>query len=88
MLVGYLEAFPLSDEEIELLAVASLARVVLRALVTNWRIAHVPERADYLRMHAREDWERIENTLGYGIEAGIEYLMTARGLAQLEDRPA
>lgn len=79
MLVGYLEAFPLTDEEIELLAIASLARVVLRALVTNWRIAHVPERADYLRMHAREDWERIENTLDYGIDAGIEYLMTARG---------
>ncbi len=78
MLVGYLSEFALSDDEIELLAVASLARVALRALVTNWRIAHVPERAEYLRMHAREDWDRIENTLSFGIDAGAAYLLTAR----------
>lgn len=78
MLVGYLEVFPLSDDEIELLAVASLARVALRALVTNWRIEHVPERAKYLRTHALEDWDRIANTLAYGIDAGVEHLLTAR----------
>ena len=59
MLAGYLGVFPLSDKEIRLLAVASLARVALRALVTNWRIVHVPERAEYLQSHAREDWDRI-----------------------------
>lgn len=79
MLVGYQAVMPLSDEEIRLLAVASLARVALRALVANWRIAHVPERAEYLRSHAREDWDRIENTLAFGIDAGAEFLLTARG---------
>jgi hydroxylysine kinase len=78
MLTGYLDVHPLDDEEIRLLAIASLARVVLRALVTNWRTVQVPERAEYLRMHAREDWQRIENTLDWGIEAGVEYLRTAR----------
>lgn len=82
MLVGYQQVVPLSEEEIRLLAVASIARVTLRALVTNWRIVHVPERAEYLRMHAREDWDRIENALDYGIDAGAEFLLTARDLAQ------
>lgn len=78
MLAGYLEVFDLTDEEIRLLPIASLARVVLRALVANWRSVQVPERAEYLRMHAREDWERIENTLNFGIKAAEEYLLTAR----------
>lgn len=82
MLVGYQQMVPLTEEEIRLLAVASIARVTLRALVTNWRIAHVPERAEYLQMHAREDWDRIENALDYGIDAGAEFLLTARELAQ------
>jgi Ser/Thr protein kinase RdoA (MazF antagonist) len=82
MLVGYLEVFALSEDEIRLLAIASLARVALRALVTNWRIVHVPERAEYLRSHAREDWARIENTLNYGIDAGAAHLLTARDLAK------
>lgn len=88
MLVGYLSEFELSDEEIELLAVASIARVALRALVTNWRIVHVPERAEYLRSHAREDWDRIENTLAFGIDAGAAYLLTARVGSHHEDSRA
>lgn len=82
MLVGYQRVLPLSEEEIRLLAVASIARVTLRALVTNWRIVHVPERAEYLRMHAREDWDRIENALDYGIDAGAAFLLTAHDLTQ------
>ena len=78
MLVGYLRVIPLSTTEIELLTIASLARVVVRALVTNWRIAEVPERAEYLRMHARKDWERIENAINFGIDAAAEYLLTAQ----------
>lgn len=85
MLAGYLEVFPLSDDEIRLLAIASIARVALRALVTNWRIVHVPERAEYLRSHAREDWDRIENALEYGIDAGADYLLTARSSVNNED---
>lgn len=84
MLIGYQRVVPLTEEEIRLLAVAALARVTLRALVTNWRIAHVPERAEYLRMHTREDWDRIANTLDYGIDAGAEFLLTARELAEHE----
>lgn len=81
MLVGYQRVMPLTEEEIRLLAVASIARVTLRALVTNWRIAHVPERAEYLRMHAREDWDRIENALNYGIDSGADFLLTALEIA-------
>lgn len=84
MLIGYQQVVPLTEEEIRLLAVASIARVTLRALVTNWRIAHVPERADYLRMHAREDWDRIANALDFGIDAGADFLLTARDLAEQE----
>ncbi|MGO1662055.1 MAG: phosphotransferase [Canibacter sp.] len=82
MLVGYLRVIPLSTTEIELLTIASLARVVVRALVTNWRIAEVPERAEYLRMHARKDWERIENAINFGIDAAAEYLLTAQDITQ------
>ena len=89
MLAGYLRVVPLSDEEIELLAVASLARVVMRVLVLNWRMTHVPERADYLRTHAREDWARIENACAYDLDRAGAFLRSAREEAGMPPaRPA
>lgn len=78
LLAGYLRVVPLSEEEIELLAVASLARVVMRVLVLNWRMTHVPERAEYLRLHAREDWSRIENASTFGWDQAGPYLRSVR----------
>ena len=40
-----------------------MARLTLRALITNWRAERVPERRDYLLAHAKDDWINIERSL-------------------------
>lgn len=74
LLAGYRQAFALTDGELRMLVHASLARVVLRALVANRRIANGTGRADYVRQHAQHDWTRIENALGFGRHAAFQYL--------------
>jgi Ser/Thr protein kinase RdoA (MazF antagonist) len=75
LLDGYRTQFPLTDEEVHLVAVASVARVTLRALVANRRIAHDPERAAYVRHHARDDWGRVENAVRFGFDAARDHLL-------------
>jgi Ser/Thr protein kinase RdoA (MazF antagonist) len=41
---GYERARPIRDWELPLLPISALARLTLRALITNWRAEHVPER--------------------------------------------
>lgn len=74
LFAGYQAAHPLHTSEIEALVIATIARVALRALVTNWRQAHVPERAAYLSSHSHEDWGRIENVMRYGIDESVQLL--------------
>jgi len=57
---GYERTRPIKDRELPLLPVAALARLTLRALITNWRAERVPERRDYLLAHAKGDWINIE----------------------------
>ena len=60
---GYQRTRPIRDGELPLLPVAALARLTLRALITNWRAERVPERRDYLLAHAKDDWTHVERAL-------------------------
>lgn len=60
---GYQTTRPIRDHELPLLPVAALARLTLRALITNWRAERVPERRDYLLAHAKDDWVNLERSL-------------------------
>jgi Ser/Thr protein kinase RdoA (MazF antagonist) len=60
---GYERARPIKDRELPLLPVAALARLTLRALMTNWRAERVPERRDYLLAHAKDDWINVERAI-------------------------
>ena len=60
---GYERTRPIQDRELPLLPVAALARLTLRALITNWRAERVPERRDYLLAHAKDDWVNVECSL-------------------------
>jgi hydroxylysine kinase len=60
---GYETARPIKDRELPLLPVAALARLTLRALITNWRAERVPERRGYLLAHAKDDWVNVERAM-------------------------
>ncbi|WP_199838319.1 MULTISPECIES: phosphotransferase [Streptomyces] len=61
---GYQRQRPVKASELALLPVAALARLTLRALLTNWRAERAPERRDYLLAHAKDDWTNIDLALG------------------------
>lgn len=75
LLDGYRATLPLSDEEVGLVAVASAARVTLRALIANWRVRRGTDRADYVMEHARHDWGRVANVVAHGFSAARAYLL-------------
>ena len=60
---GYQAARPIRDRELPLLPVAALARLTLRALITNWRAERVPARRAYLLAHAKDDWTNVDRAL-------------------------
>lgn len=60
---GYLRALPVEESELPLLPIAALARLTLRALITNWRAERVPERRDYLIDHAKDDWINVQRAM-------------------------
>ncbi len=68
---GYQRTRPIRDGELPLLPVAALARLTLRALITNWRAERVPERRDYLLAHAKDDWINVERALTTPITAVV-----------------
>lgn len=59
---GYLSIRPLPVQELEALIVAAQARLLLRALITQWRASQLPERRDYLLSHSKPDWDRLAAT--------------------------
>ena len=73
-MVGYEHSRPIKDSELPLLPVAALARLTLRALITNWRAALVPERREYLLDHARDDWVNVERALAVPLDDVISLL--------------
>ena len=59
---GYHGTSPLSVQEIEALTASAPARLLLRALIAEWRAAKRPEAGDYLFSHSAKDWERLAST--------------------------
>lgn len=59
---GYLCIRPLPVQELEALIISAQARLLLRALITQWRASQLPERRDYLLSHSKPDWERLAAT--------------------------
>jgi Ser/Thr protein kinase RdoA (MazF antagonist) len=59
VLDGYWSIRPLPDQEFEALIVSAQARLLLRALITQWRASKLPQRRDYLLSHSKPDWDRL-----------------------------
>ncbi|MGA8790481.1 MAG: phosphotransferase [Paenarthrobacter sp.] len=62
VMVGFLSIRPLPALELEALIVSAKARLLLRALITQWRASQLPQRRDYLLSHSKPDWERLAFT--------------------------
>jgi hydroxylysine kinase len=75
---GYERARPIKDRELPLLPIAALARLTLRALITNWRAERVPERRDYLLAHAKDDWINVERSMAVPMADVIAQLRAGR----------
>jgi Ser/Thr protein kinase RdoA (MazF antagonist) len=75
---GYERERPIQASELPLLPVAALARLTLRALITNWRAERVPERREYLLGHAKDDWTNVERALAVGLDDVVAHLREAR----------
>jgi hydroxylysine kinase len=75
---GYERARPIKDRELPLLPVAAIARLTLRALITNWRAERVPERRDYLLAHAKDDWINVERSMVEPLADVIAQLRASR----------
>ena len=75
---GYQRERPIQASELPLLPVAALARLTLRALITNWRAERAPERREYLLEHAKDDWINIEHSLTVSLDDVVAHLREAR----------
>ena len=73
-MAGYLDTRPIKDWEVPLLPVAGVARLTLRALITNWRAKRVVERRDYLLDHAKDDWLNVERALATPLDGVVAHL--------------
>ncbi|MFJ8719436.1 phosphotransferase [Streptomyces violaceus] len=71
---GYQRTRPIKDSELPLLPIAALARLTLRALLTNWRAERAPERREYLLGHAKDDWINVEHALAVSLDDVIAQL--------------
>ena len=65
---GYERARPIKDSELPLLPVAALARLTVRALITNWRAERAPSRRDYLLAHLKDDWINLERAVSVRLD--------------------
>jgi hydroxylysine kinase len=68
---------PIQVSELPLLPIAALARLTLRALITNWRAEHAPDRREYLLGHAKDDWINVELALAVSLNDVITHLREA-----------
>jgi Ser/Thr protein kinase RdoA (MazF antagonist) len=75
---GYQRERPIQASELALLPVAALARLTLRALITNWRAERAPERREYLLEHAKDDWINVERSLAVSLDDVVAHLWEAR----------
>ena len=56
---GFRSIRPLPVQEWEALTASVPARLLLRALITQWRADQLPQRRDYLLSHSKADWDRL-----------------------------
>ncbi|MBP2267788.1 Ser/Thr protein kinase RdoA (MazF antagonist) [Pseudarthrobacter sp. PvP004] len=56
---GFRSLRPLPIQEWEALSASAPARLLLRALITQWRASQLPQRRDYLLSHSKSDWDRL-----------------------------
>lgn len=59
---GYRSIRRLAGQELEALIASAQARLLLRALITQWRASQLPQRRDYLLSHSKPDWDRLAAT--------------------------
>ncbi len=77
-MAGYERMRPIKDRELPLLPIAALARLTLRALITDWRAERVPERRAYLLAHAKDDWINVDRAMAEPLDDVIARLMEHR----------
>ncbi|GAA2310985.1 phosphotransferase [Streptomyces hawaiiensis] len=75
---GYQRVRPIRASELPLLPIAALARLTLRALLTNWRAQRAPEGREYLLDHAKDDWINVERSLAMSLDDVVAHLREAR----------
>ncbi|MEH0546853.1 hypothetical protein QA802_28340 [Streptomyces sp. B21-105] len=52
----------------------SRRRLTLRALITNWRAEHVPERRGYLLSRVKDDWSNVARAVAVPLDDVIARL--------------
>jgi Ser/Thr protein kinase RdoA (MazF antagonist) len=77
-MAGYEQVRPIEASERPLLPVAALARLTLRALITNWRAKRAPDRRDYLLAHAKDDWINVERAIAVPLDEVVAQLSDGR----------
>jgi hydroxylysine kinase len=78
---GYLDVRAVPSEELAVLAVSAQARLLLRALMAQWRAVEDPVRRDYLLSHSAADWAhlaRAQEERGREVAARIKELANQR----------
>ena len=60
--------------QVSVVTSAGVARLTLRALITNWRAKRVVERRDYLLDHAKDDWLNVERALATPLDRVVAQL--------------
>ena len=65
---GYERSRAIKDSELPLLPVAALARLTVRALITNWRAERAPARRDYLLAHVKDDWTNVDRAMSVRLD--------------------
>jgi Ser/Thr protein kinase RdoA (MazF antagonist) len=61
---GYLAIRPVERAELDVLAASAQARLLLRALMAQWRAVEDPARRDYLLSHSAQDWAHLARAQG------------------------
>ncbi|MER5173527.1 phosphotransferase [Thioclava kandeliae] len=77
VLAGYLERAPLSDEELAIIPHMVMARVLVRAVMTQYRAALMPENAPYILRNAAPSWAQLQWFLARPT-AEVEAILRAR----------
>jgi len=76
---GYQQAFPLTEEEIELLPDLIAARLLVTVLITGWRAERNPENREYILRNNPLSWNGLENMRNYSHQELVDTINTFEG---------